>query len=155
MPTPTSTCLCFSPSIQASKQRKLHFLQWLRCKVRTGCELTLPASDMLAVCAVLVLCSSRSPSPLLRAGICLQASLLHICAHNLTASFLTLLPAHPPAFPLNPEIPPNPGLPTPHPLSQSCLTSRNPMGSHTAHSRMAWSRFSVLPVTSCKWTCLK
>lgn len=33
------------------------------------------------------------------------------CIHTLTASFLILLPAHPPAIPLNPEIHPNPGLP--------------------------------------------
>lgn len=35
---PTPTCLCFSSSILASRQRKLYILGLLRCITRTGCE---------------------------------------------------------------------------------------------------------------------
>lgn len=137
MPPPTPTCLCFSSSILASRQRKLHFLGSFRCIIRTGCE--------AACCWLLTRCAC-----MLSLSLLFQVTLLSALSRHLSADLSSpSLYTHPYCVLSDPAS----WSPTQHPPSQSCLTPRNPMDSHTAHSWPAWSRVPVLPATSSvKWT---
>lgn len=133
MPPPTPTCLCFSSSSLALRQRKLYFLGLFRCIIRTGCE--AGCGWLLTRCAcVLSLSLPFSVTLSCALSLHLSADLFSPSLYTHPYCVLSVPASSPPTSSSfksrgSPQTWPS----TPHPPSQYCLTPRNPMDSHTAH----------------------